>query len=311
MSKVQIVAEGGVNHGGKLATALALVEVAIKAGADVVKFQLYQTEKLVTPSHPDFAMLKRLELDYDSFGQLFHYCRVRRIEFLVSVFHTEAVAIAEDVRAVGAMTTRPTLARLKIPSGELTNLPLIEAVAKAGFPVIISTGMAKISEVEAAIETYEAHRTPGCNIDAILHCTSEYPALAADANLRAMETLRLAFGYPVGLSDHTLGWEVAVAAVALGATMVEKHLTLSRSMEGPDHKSSLDPNEFAEMVKAIRNVEAALGDGRKRPTAAEGAMAERSRKKLVAAQDIPQGAVITEGMVTRMRAEGGLENDKL
>ena len=326
MSKVQIVAEAGLNHQGKLNTALALVNSAIEAGADVVKFQLYQAERLASPTAPkaryqlettnptesQLEMLKRLELSLEDFKGLAMYCRAEhdicrynRIEFLVSVFHTEAVAMAEELRAIGERTLRPSLSRLKIPSGELTNLPLIEAVAKAGFPVIISTGMAKISEVEAAIETYEANRTPGCNIDAILHCTSEYPADPAHANLRAMETLRLAFGYPVGLSDHTLGWEVAVAAAALGATMVEKHLTLSRSMEGPDHKASLEADEFAAMVKAIRNVEAALGDGRKRPSAEELVMADRAKQKLVAAVPIPKGTVITEEMVTRLRAEGG------
>ena len=314
---VTIVAEAGVNHNGELATALALVDAALEVGADVVKFQLYQTERLLVPDHPDFQMLKGLELTLKDFEELALKCRVsvlpwrRDLEFLVSVFHTEAVAWAEKLRAIGQMTLRPSLRRLKIPSGELTNLYLIEAVATAGFPIILSTGMANLGEVEAAVRLYEATAYPGAYIDAILHCTSEYPADPAHANLRAMETLRRAFGYPVGLSDHTLGWEVAVAAVALGATMVEKHLTLDRSQEGPDHKSSLEPAEFAQMVRAIRNVEAALGDGRKRPSLAEGAMAARSRKKLVAAQDIPTGTVITEGMVSRFRAEGGLHADSV
>ena len=328
MSKVQIVAEAGLNHQGKLNTAWALVNSAIEAGADVVKFQLYQAERLASPTAPkaryqlettnptesQLEMLKRLELSLEDFKALAKncraqdvpHCRYNQIEFLVSVFHTEAVAMAEELRAIGDRTLRPSLSRLKIPSGELTNLPLIDAVAKAGFPVIISTGMARLSEVEAAIEIYEAHRTPGAYIDTILHCTSEYPADPAHANLRAMETLRRAFGYPVGLSDHTLGWEIPVAAVALGATMIEKHFTLDRNQEGPDHSSSLELEEFAQMVKMIRNIEAALGDGRKRPSLAEGATAERSRKKLVAAVPIPQGAVITEEMVTRLRAEGGM-----
>ena len=309
---VEIVAEAGVNHNGELATALALVAAALEVGADVVKFQLYQTERLLVPDHPDFQMLKGLELTLKDFEELAWKCRVSVVswrpdlEFLVSVFHTEAVAWAEKLRVIGERTLRPSLRRLKIPSGELTNLPLIQAVAEAGFPVIISTGMARLSEVEAAIESFEAHRTPGAYIDALLHCTSEYPADPAHANLRAMETLRRAFGYPVGLSDHTPGWEVAVAAVALGAVMVEKHLTLDSNQEGPDHKSSLMPAEFTQMVKMIRNIERALGDGRKRPSPAEGAMAQRSRKKLVAAVPIPKGVVITEEMVTRLRAEGGL-----
>jgi sialic acid synthase SpsE len=244
-----------------------------------------------------------------NFFRICGYCYSQDIEFLVSVFHTEAVALAEELRALRERSNRSSLARLKIPSGELTNLPLIQAVAQAGFPVIISTGMARLGEVEAAIETNEQNRTPGSYINHLLHCTSEYPADPAHANLRAMETLRRAFGFPVGLSDHTPGWEVAVAAVALGATMIEKHLTLDRTMEGPDHKSSLEPAEFAQMVKAIRNVEAALGDGRKRPIAEELAMANRSRKKLVAAQDIPQGSVINEAMVIRLRAEGGLDEN--
>lgn len=307
---VTIVAEGGVNHGGKLATALALVDAAVAAGADVVKFQLYQAEKLLVAHHPDSQMLKDLELSLEDFKELAQKCRrsiAPGVEFLVSVFNLEAVALADQLRTIGERTLRPSLARLKIPSGELTNLPLIKAVARAGFPVIISTGMGRLSEVEAAIETYEAVRISGSYIDCLLHCTSEYPADPAHANLRAMETLRRAFGYPVGLSDHTLGWEVAVAAVALGATMVEKHLTLSRQMEGPDHQSSLEPDEFARMVKAVRNVESALGDGRKRPSAEEMVTAERARKKLVAACDIPAGTVITEEMVNRLRAEGFLE----
>ena len=308
---VTIVAEGGVNHEGKLQTAMKLVDAAVAAGADIVKFQLYDTQKLLVPSHPDFTMLKELELPFRAFAQLAAYCRTENVEFLVSVFHIEAVAMAEELRAIGDRTLRPSLKRLKIPSGELTNLPLVQAVAEAGFPVIISTGMARLSEVEAAIETFEAHCTPGAYIDTLLHCTSEYPALAADANLRAMETLRRAFGYPVGLSDHTLGWEVPVAAVALGAVVVEKHLTLSRDQEGPDHKASLEPGEFSAMVKAIRNVEMALGDGRKRPTAEEWVTAERARKKLVAAVPIPQGTVITEEMVTRLRAEGGIDSSEV
>lgn len=302
---VTIVGEAGVNHGGKLATAFELVKAAKQAGADVVKFQVYEPRHLLVLDHPDYQMLKRLKLTLGEFRQIAQFCRHYDIEFLVSVFHVEAVAMAEQIREIGEITLIPWLAKLKIPSGELTNLPLIRAVAEAGFPVIISTGMANLGEVEAAIETYEAHRAPGSYIDTILHCTSEYPADPAHANLRAMETLRRAFGYPVGLSDHTLGWEVAVAAVALGATMVEKHLTLDRNQEGPDHKSSLEPAEFAQMVKMIRNVEMALGDGRKRASAEEMVTAERSRKKLVAARDIPQGAVITEEMVTRLRAEGG------
>lgn len=308
---VEIVGELGVNHQGWLTTALALVDAAVEAGADVVKFQMYETEHLLVPAHPDFAMLKGLELFFEDFMELAGYCRKLdiegpRIEFLVSIFHPDLVGWAEELRAIGERTLIPSLRRLKIPSGELTNLPLIAAVAQAGFPVIISTGMARLSEVEEAVEIYEAHRIPGAYIDHLLHCTSEYPADPAHANLRAMETLRRAFGYPVGLSDHTPGWEGAVAAVALGATMIEKHLTLDRRMEGPDHKASLEPDEFAQMVAAIRNVEAALGNGVKRPSAEELVMADRSRKKLVAAQDIPQGTVITEEMVSRLRAEGGI-----
>jgi N,N'-diacetyllegionaminate synthase len=302
-----IIAEAGVNHNGDLAMALELIDVAAEARADAIKFQTFDADRLATADAPkaryqlettgseesQHAMLRRLQLSGADHAALIGRCALRGIIFLSTPFDEESADLLASL----------DVPAFKTPSGELTNLPFLAHVARLGKPVIASTGMATISEVEAAVDTLHGN---GCRDLALLHCVSDYPALAADANLRAMETLHRAFAVPVGYSDHTEGRAVSLAAVALGASVIEKHFTLDRNLPGPDHRASLEPEELRRLIAEIRDVEAAMGDGRKVPAASERSTADVARKSLVAARDIEAGALITSELLTALRPGTGL-----
>lgn len=302
-----VIAEAGVNHNGSLALARRLVDAAKRSGADAIKFQTFHAEQVVAPGAPKAAYQKRttgaresqlemgrkLQLPFAAFRKLAAYSRKRGILFLSTPFDHPSIDFLVSLR----------VPLLKVPSGELTNLPLLEHVARTGKPVIMSTGMADLKEVATAVRLL---RRAGNRRLVLLHCVSNYPARAASVNLRAMHAMRAAFGVPVGYSDHTLGIEVALAAVALGACVIEKHLTLDRAMPGPDHKASLEPAEFGRMVRGLRAIEAAFGDGRKRRMPEEEDVARVARRSLVAARDIPAGARLRRHDVAILRPGTGL-----
>ncbi len=302
-----IIAEAGVNHNGDLALAKRLIEAAAKAGADAVKFQTFRGERLVSPTARKAAyqtaatgahesqldMIRRLELPDVAFGELKRHCTACGVLFLSTPFDEESADLLEDLG----------VAAFKIPSGEVTNLPLLAHVGRKGKPVILSTGMSTLEEVRAAVDTL---RQAGAQDVVVLHCVSSYPADPADANLRAMATLADAFHAPVGYSDHTPGIEVALAAAALGACVIEKHVTLDRTLPGPDHRASLEPVELAALIRGVRTVESALGDGRKRPVPSEADTAAVARRSLVAARDVPAGATLTEDTLAVLRPGTGL-----
>lgn len=302
-----IIAEAGVNHNGSLESARQLIDVAVQAGADAVKFQTFKAERLATPDAPkaeyqlrntggtesQYEMLQRLELSEDAHRDLLTYCQERGILFMSTPFDEGSADFLDELN----------IAVFKIPSGEVTNLPFVEHVARKQKPLIVSTGMADLNEVETAVRTIEASGNPSL---ILLHCVSNYPASSADANLRAMQTMQETFNVAVGYSDHTLGIEVALAAVALGACVIEKHFTLSRDLPGPDHRASLEPEELAAMVRGIRTVEAALGHGRKEPAASEAEIAAVARRSLVAALDLSAGTELTERMIAIRRPGTGL-----
>ena len=284
-----VIAEAGVNHNGDLELARGLVDAAAAAGADAVKFQTFRTDALVTRDAPKAgyqaettgagdqrAMLASLELSADAHADLRDRSRARGLVFFSTPFDEESADLLE---LLGVPV-------FKVPSGEITNLPLLRHVAAKRRPIILSTGMSTLAEVARAVDTIREAGDPPL---ALLHCVSAYPAPADETNLRAMDTLRARFGCPVGLSDHTLGTAVAIAAVARGAAIVEKHLTLDKTLAGPDHRASLDPGEFAALVRSIREVESALGDGDKRPTRSEADTRRVARKSLVAARPIRAG----------------------
>ncbi len=302
-----IIAEAGVNHNGSLDEALRLVDAAATCGADAVKFQTFSVHDMVTGSAPKAsyqvdenggmesqrAMLQRLTLSREDHVVLMERCCEKEIMFLSSPFDTRS---ADLLAGLG-------VAAFKVPSGELTNLPLLSYLAGLGKPLIISTGMANLSEVEEAVRTVHAvAHVPF----ALLHCVSNYPADPADVNLRAMGTMAEAFGVPLGYSDHVLGNDVSLAAVALGACVLEKHITLDRSQTGPDHSASADPEEFTALVAGVRVIELALGTGCKVPAAHESETAAVARKSLVASVDIPAGAILTSEQVSLKRPGTGL-----
>ena len=308
-NKTFIIAEAGVNHNGDIRLAKLLIDAAAKAGVDAVKFQTWQTELLVTEDakmaayqventqreETQFQMLKRLELSYADFSELKAYCDALGITFMSTPDEEQSATFLDGLQAV-----------FKIGSGELTNTPFLRHIAGFAKPVILSTGMGYLSEVEHAISTL---RDAGLSLDMItvLHATTDYPTAPKDVNLLAMKTIEQAFpGVTVGYSDHSLGIEVPVAAVALGAKVIEKHFTLDKTMEGPDHKASLDPQELAEMVTAIRNIEQALGNGWKVPTKTEQENRNIVRKSLVAATAISMGCVITADMLEIKRPGNGI-----
>lgn len=302
-----IIAEAGVNHNGSMEMARRLVDVAVDIGADIVKFQAWKTEKLVTASaemagyqkenlgtnQTQFSMLKNLELGEPALREIQAYCASRGILFLATPFDEESVDVLAELG----------VPMFKIPSGELTNLNYLARIARHRRPVVLSTGMADLAEVAEAVQTL---RGAGAGQIILLQCTSDYPADPAHANLRAMQTMAEEFGLPVGYSDHTPGIEVALAAVALGACVIEKHLTLDRNLPGPDHLASSEPAEMRALVAGIRKVESALGDGRKAPAPGENLTAAVARKSLVAARDLPMGTVLTADMLLAIRPGTGL-----
>lgn len=302
-----IIAEAGVNHNGDIALAKRLVDAAVTAQADAVKFQTFKANRLATACAPKaryqleqtdrqeshVEMLQRLELSEQAHREVSSYCRHRGIVFLSTPFDESS---ADFLEGLGVPA-------FKIPSGELTNLPLLAHIARKGRPMIVSTGMATLEEVGAAVETI---RREGTAQLLLLHCVSNYPANPAEANLRAMQTMAEAFGLPVGYSDHTPGIEVALAAVALGSCVIEKHFTLDRELPGPDHLASVEPGALAALVRGIRTVETALGHGRKEPAPSEADVAIAARKSLVAAQRIPQGSRLTRELIAIKRPGTGL-----
>ena len=305
---MKIIAEAGVNHNGSLDTAMKMVDAAVEAGADYIKFQTFQTEALVTAlceaadyqkanagAESQEQMLKSLELGYDDFRKLNDYCRQKGIGFLSTAFDEESIDFIASLR--------PDF--MKVPSGELTNLPFLRKMADTGIPVIISTGMATPEEIVKALAPF---RKAGYNNEDIilLHCTTEYPAPMEDVNLLAMKTVSDSFGYPSGYSDHTLGIEIPIAAATLGASIIEKHFTLSRDMEGPDHKASLQPDELAAMVNAIHNIEIALGNGVKEVKESEKHNIISARRSIVAKRPIREGQTITEDDICCKRPATGI-----
>lgn len=301
-----IIAEAGVNHNGSLDLAKRLVDRAKECGADIVKFQTAKLGSLVTKFAPMAAyqkentgieesqknMLSRLLLSFEDFLGLSEYCRNVGIKFLSTPFDIDSIHFLNSLQDIW-----------KIPSGEITNYPYLVEIAKTGKDIILSTGMSTLDEVDAALEVLKVN---GAGKITLLHCTTDYPASPEDVNLRAMLTMKEHCGCPVGYSDHTQGIEVSVAAVALGAEVIEKHFTLDKTMEGPDHKASLEPNELRAMVKAVRNIERALGNGLKVPSESEKMNIEVARKSIIAARDIRKGEIFTEENLTTKRPGTGI-----
>lgn len=307
---VFIIAEAGVNHDGCLDRARMLVDVAAQAGADAVKFQTFRAETLVSRSAPradyqqqttgssesQYDMLRRLELSMEDHRALIAHCRQAGIRFLSSPFDLASIDLLCDLG----------LDVFKIPSGEITNLPYLRRIGSLAKDVILSTGMADMDEISAALRVLTDAGTPKDRIT-VLHCNTEYPTPMGDVNLRAMRSIGAAFGVRVGYSDHTEGIEVPIAAVALGAAVIEKHFTLDRRLPGPDHRASLEPVELHAMVSAIRNIEVALGDAQKRPSPSESRNLVAVRKSIVAAKNIRSGEIFTEDNLAVKRPAGGLD----
>ena len=307
--KTLIIAEAGVNHNGDIELAKQLIAAAKAAGADIVKFQTFKTAKLVTKTaekasyqkgttdayESQYAMIRKLELSRADHEVLIEECHRQDIGFFSTAFDTDSFDMLVEMG----------LDQVKIPSGELTNLPLLRYMTRLGMPVMLSTGMATLGEIEAALAVIEQAGTPR-HLITVLHCTTEYPAPMVDVNLRAMLSMKAALGVEVGYSDHTKGIEIPVAAVALGARVIEKHFTLDRTMLGPDHQASLEPQELKAMVDAIRNVELALGDGVKRPSASELKNKPIARKSLVATHAIKAGDVFSADNVGTKRPGTGI-----
>jgi len=305
-ASVFIIAEAGVNHNGDPALAEKLVDAAAAAGADAVKFQTFRAESLASDAAPlapyqsaagvrdgQKAMLAKLELDEAAHRRLQARAKKAGLEFLSTPFDAESADMLERLK----------VPRFKLPSGEITNKGLIEHVARKGLPVILSTGMSDLDEVRRAVGWIRAVSSAPLTV---LHCVTEYPAPVDQVNLRAMVSMREALGLPVGYSDHTLGTEISVAAAALGAVVIEKHLTLDRALPGPDHAASLEPGEFAEMVRQIRAVSSALGDGVKKPAPCEEKNRAAARRGLVAARDLPAGRALTREDLAAKRPGVGI-----
>ena len=305
---VFVIAEAGVNHNGELDLALRLCDAARDTGADAVKFQTFRAEDLVVPGAPtaqyqarqtgqqdQFAMLQRLELTTAQHEAIKRHCDAIGIEFFSTPFSVEAVDLLVQLG----------VRRIKLSSGELTHRALVERAAAARLPLLVSTGMATMEEIREALAWIAAARG-GLDGVTVLHCTSAYPAPDGALNLRAMVSMAADLGVPVGYSDHSLGIEAALAAVALGATVIEKHVTLDRALPGPDHSASLEPAEFRAMVEGVRRVTAMLGDGIKAPSREERDTARVARRSIVAAVDIPAGAVITPAMLACRRPATGI-----
>ena len=309
MKKVFIIAEAGVNHNGSIELAKKLIDVASESGADAVKFQTFKAEKLVSKhaqkadyqkettdkNESQFEMIKKLELDSDTHKELMAYCKTKNIMFLSTPFDHDSIELLNDLG----------LEIFKIPSGEITNLPYLRHIGKLNKKVILSTGMADIGEIEDALDVLILAGTKKENIT-VLHANTMYPTPMEDVNLKAMVTIGNTFDVAFGYSDHTLGIEVDIAAVAMGACCIEKHFTLDKTMEGPDHKASLEPDELKAMVKAIRNIELALGSCVKKPSKSEIPNMKIARKSIVAKMDIKKGELLSENNLAIKRPGNGI-----
>lgn len=307
MDKVFIIAEAGVNHNGSLETAKEMIYKAKDAGVDAVKFQTFITDNLVTKNaqkaqyqksntgnnDSQFEMLRKLELSFADYRELQKLCNKLNIEFMSTPFDVDSID----------MLMKLGVDRLKLPSGEITNYPYLVHMAKTGKPIIMSSGMCTAEEIEEALQVLRNNRAGGLSL---LHCTTEYPAPYEEVNLRAMITLEKRFQLPVGYSDHTEGIEIPIAAAAIGAKIIEKHFTLDRTMKGPDHRASLEPEELKLMVNKIRHVECSLGDGIKKPSESEMKNMAIARKSIVARHNIKMGDVLTEENITTKRPGDGL-----
>lgn len=304
-----IIAEAGVNHNGDINTAKKLIDAAVEAGADAVKFQTFKADKIVSKSarkadyqktttdsqESQYDMIKKLELDEKMHFELMAHCKSRNIMFLSTPFDHDSIGL---LCSMG-------LEIFKVPSGEITNLPYLRYIGSLKKEVILSTGMADLGEIEDALNILTAAGTEKDKIT-VLHATTEYPCPFDEVNLKAMQTIANAFGVRVGYSDHTKGIEIPVAAAAMGAAVIEKHFTLDKNMEGPDHKASLEPHELTAMVSAIRNIERALGDGIKRPSRSEMKNIDVARKSIVASNSIKKGDVLSEENITVKRPGTGI-----
>lgn len=305
--KIKIIAEAGVNHNGSIDLAKQMVVKAKEAGADYIKFQTFQPEKLVSKyaqkaqyqkettgnEESQLEMLQKLALTQEDFRELKDYCEQVGIGFISTPFDLESLDLLETL----------DMDFWKLPSGEITNLPYLEKIADTHRPIVMSTGMCELEEISAALKVLQ---DKGAGEITLLHCNTQYPTPIEDVNLKVMQTLRSAFGLPVGYSDHTKGIEVPVAAAALGAVVLEKHFTLDKNMEGPDHRASLDPDELTAMVSAVRNIELALGTEEKRPTVSEQANIAVARKSIVAKRAIKQGEIFTADNLTVKRPGSGI-----
>jgi N,N'-diacetyllegionaminate synthase len=304
---IYIIAEAGVNHNGNIEIAKKMIEKAKEAGADCIKFQTFISSNLVTKKavkadyqieqtksdETQLDMLKKLELSFDEFKELNEYCKLKNIEFLSTAFDFESIDFLNNLG----------MKRWKIPSGDITNLPYLMMIAKFNKPIILSTGMSTMEDIRLALC---AIRNYGKSDITVLHCTTEYPTPYDDVNLKAMLTIKNEFNVNVGYSDHTRGIEIPIAAVVMGATVIEKHFTLDKNMEGPDHKASIEPDELKAMVSAIRNIEAAMGDGEKKPSKSEKKNIAIARKSIIAKTNIKKGEIFTEENITVKRPGNGV-----
>ena len=303
---VYIIAEAGDNHNGHFDLAIRLIDVAAAAGADCVKFQTFKTEEVIskyaqkaqyqiesTGNETQFEMVKKLELPFDDFIRLHAYCEKKQIQFLSTPFDIQSISFLQTL----------DMPLWKIPSGEITNLPYLLSIAKTQKPVIMSTGMCTMEEIQIAVNVLKENGTSKITL---LHCNTEYPTPFEDVNLNAMRTLKERFGVEVGYSDHTTGIEVSIAAAALGASVIEKHFTLDKRMEGPDHRASLEPAELVAMVTSIRNIEKAMGDGIKMPSPSERKNINIARKSIVARCAIKRGELFSNDNITAKRPGDGI-----
>ncbi len=308
MKKVFIIAEAGVNHNGCINIAKKLVDIAVESNVDAIKFQTFKTEKCIVKNlkkakyqmenmndenESQFDMVKKLELDIKTHRELIEYCKYKKIMFLSTPFDLESIDLLNDLG----------LEIFKIPSGEITNLPYLEKIGKLKKKVILSTGMSTLDEIEDALNILRENGTKDITV---LHCNTEYPTPMEDVNLNAMNTIKEKLDVEVGYSDHTLGIEVPIAAVSIGAKVIEKHFTLDKNMEGPDHRASLEPNELKQMVECIRNIEKAMGDGIKKPSKSEMKNIDIVRKSIVATKKIRKGEIFTEENIYIKRPGNGI-----
>lgn len=312
MKKTFIIAEAGVNHNGDINLAYKLIDAAKEAGADAVKFQTFKSERIISKkaemadyqkkntgkNESQIEMIKKLELSYSDFSDLKKYCDEKDIMFLSTAFDSESIDFIDNL-----------VPMFKVPSGEINNFPYLEKIAQKNKPIIVSTGMSNLSDIEKALKTIKNINE---NIDiTVLHCTTNYPCPYNEVNLKAMNTIKNAFKVKVGYSDHTLGVEIPVAAVALGAEVIEKHFTLDKTLQGPDHKASLEPDELKDMIAKIRNIESALGDGIKKPNKSEEKIKSVARKSLVANKNIKKESILKKENFEIKRPGNGISPEFL